>query len=31
MPEEEKEESVDGEWHMEEETKELPDTEDASL
>lgn len=31
MPEEEKEESVDGELHMEEETKELPDTEDASL
>lgn len=31
MPEEEKEESVDGEWHMEEETKELPDTEDSSL
>lgn len=31
MPEEEKEKSVDGEWHMEEETKELPDTEDASL
>lgn len=31
MPEEEKEESADGEWHMEEETKELPDTEDASL
>lgn len=31
MPEEEKEESADGEWHMEEETKELPDTEDSSL